>query len=52
MGSVVEGFFRPLGELLHRASRGPPPREIAGRIERAYAPSFIILSTWPVVTEW
>jgi hypothetical protein len=29
--SLVEGFFSKSEEPLHRASRGPPPREIAGR---------------------
>ena len=31
MRSMVEGLAEPEGPL-HRASRGPPPREIAGRI--------------------
>ena len=32
MRSMVEGFFSESAEPLHRALRGPPPREIARRI--------------------
>jgi hypothetical protein len=34
MRSMVEGFLLAVSKLLHHAAalRGPPPREIAGRI--------------------